>query len=166
MYIFARKQIYGKSCQFFFLNVKGRFIRGSKTPSVCRHCRLESFCASVKFLCVSNKLAPKTSKKKNKSGKIPDSLERFRTVWKIFRQLKQFPDSLESFQAVEKVSGQSGKFPGSVRSIRKVWTFSRQSGNFRTVWKVFGQSRKFPDSEESFQAVKKVSGQSEKFPGS
>ena len=82
-----------------------------------------------------------------KSGKILDSLEVFRTVWRIF-------------QTVWKVSLQFGKFPDSVDSFRTVWKVSRQSGqfpdsleSFPPVWTVSGQSGKFPDSLDSFRTV-------------
>ena len=37
--------------------------RGRKTPSACRHCRPESFCASGKFLRISTQLTLKSSQK-------------------------------------------------------------------------------------------------------
>ena len=74
--------------------------RVPKTSSAHRHCRLESFCASGKFLRVFTKLAIKWSlniKVSKQSGKFPNSLESFRTVWKVSEQCGKFPDSLGSF---------------------------------------------------------------------
>ena len=92
----------------------------------------KSFCASGKFLRVFTKLAMKWSLNINlRVNKFPDSLESFRTIWKVSGQSRTFPDSLESFRTVWKVSEQSEKFLDSLE-------------NFRTVWKVFEQSGKFP----------------------
>ena len=76
--------------------------RGRKTQYANRHCIPESFCAPGKFLHVYTKLTLKSS---HQSGKFPDSLESFLTVWKVSGQSGKFPDSLESFQIVWKVSG-------------------------------------------------------------
>ena len=105
------------------------YTRGRKTQDARMHCIPESFCASGKFLRVYTKLTLKSSQL---SGKFPDSLESFRTVWKVSGQSGKCPDSLESFRTVWKVSGQFGKIPDSLES-------------FRTVWKNSGQSGKFPD---------------------
>ena len=123
-------------------------IRGRKTQDARMHCIPESFCASGKFLRVYTKLTLKSSQL---SGKFPDSLESFRTVWKVSGQSGKCPDSLESFRTVWKVSGQFGKIPDSLES-------------FRTVWKNSGQSGKFPDSLEKFRTVWNVSRESGKFP--
>ena len=58
------------------------------------------------------------------SGKFLDSLESFRTVWKVSAQSEKFPHGLESFQQREK--------------------FSDSLVNFRTVLKVSRQCQKFP----------------------
>ena len=92
---------------------------------------------------------------------FPDSLESFRTVWKVSRQLKKFLDSLESFRTVWKFSGKPGKFPDSCvnvsgqsekiphswKSCRSVWNVSEQSGKFPDCLVIFGQ---FLDSLEQF----------------
>ena len=84
--------------------------RVRKSPLARRHCQPESFCASGKFLRVYTKLTLKSSQL---SGKFPDSLESFWTVWKVSGQSGKFPDSLESFWTVEKVSRQSGTSSGT-----------------------------------------------------
>ena len=95
----------------------------------------------------SGKILRRMTRISLKSGKFLDSLEVFRTVWRIF-------------QTVWKVSLQFGKFPASLDSFRTVWKVSRQSGqfldsleSFRPVWTVSGQSGKFPDSLNSFRTV-------------
>ena len=118
--------------------VGGWRCRGRKTQYASMHCIPESFCASGKFLRVYTKLTLKSSQL---SGKFPDSLESFRTVWKDSDKSRKFPDSLERFWIVWKVSNKSGKFPDSLES-------------FRIVWKVSGQSGKFPDSLE-YDTVKR-----------
>ena len=87
--------------------------RGRKTQDARMHCIPESFCASGKFLRVYTKLTLKSSQL---SGKFPDSLESFRTVWKVSGQSGKFSDSLESFRTVWKVSRESGKFPDDLES--------------------------------------------------
>ena len=46
-----------------------------------------------------------------------DSLEDFRTVWKISGQFGRFPDSLEDFPTVWKISGQCERFLGSLKNV-------------------------------------------------
>ena len=48
---------------WIFGKVPNGLCRGRKTPSACRHCQLESFCASGKFLRVSTQLALKSRQK-------------------------------------------------------------------------------------------------------
>ena len=102
--------------------------------SAHRHCRPESFCASGKFLHVFTKLPIECSLLKSKQvWKVLDSLESFRTVWKVWklsRRSGKFPDSMESFQKVWKVSRRSGKFPDCPESFQTVWKFSES--NLRT----------------------------------
>ena len=64
------------------------------------------------------------------SGRFPESLEDFQTVWKIFRQSTRFPDglenaldSLENFQAVWKIPDESGRFSDSLEHFRQVRRF-------------------------------------------
>ena len=101
---------------------------------------------SAKFLRVSTKLTQ--NQLKYKSGRFPNSLEIYRTVWKVSLQL-------ESFQRVWKVSRGCGKFPDNLERFQIVWNFSRQSGRF-----LINQSGKFLDSLENFWTAWKVSGQS------
>ena len=105
-------------------------------------------------------------------------MESIRRVWKVSRQSGKFPNSLESFWTVWlesiwtvwKVSGRTGKCPDSLESFLTVWKVSRESGNFldsllsfQTVWKDSRQSVKLPDRLKSFQTSWKVSRETGKF---
>ena len=68
--------------------------RVPKTSSARRHCRPESFCSSGKFLQLFKKLPKECSLNIN---------------WRV-KRCGKFQESLESFRTVWKVSGQSGKF--------------------------------------------------------
>ena len=64
------------------------------------------------------------------SGKFPDGLESFQTVWKGSRRSGKFIVDPGSFKIVWNFSRQCGKFPDSVKSFRTVWKPSRPSGKF------------------------------------
>ena len=75
---------------------------------------------------------------------FPESVESFRTVWKVSGQSGKLPDSLESFRTVEIVFGQSGKFLDSLEifwvlvwkvpdSLVIFWTVLRQSVTIYTI---------------------------------
>ena len=69
---------------------------------------------------------------------FPDSLETFRTVWKLSRQSINCPETANCLRNIGKVWLLFGKSGYYLESLVTVWT----------VWKKFGQYGNCPDSQK------------------
>ena len=90
------------------------------------------------------------------SGRFPDSLEDFLTVWKIFWTVWEISgESRRYIQTSLKIFQQSGRFPKRVEDFWTVcrisrftsnWNSSRQYGRYQTGKKISGNFERLPDS--------------------